>query len=112
MRERLTTLRLIGRRSAVPDSQWHLFSFLEPLGIEGNPPVGGFPEVRIHTGYVFRWGQGWFEEVRDSVGWDIGRKDKPQIKERVDVLMRLFKSSRITEALAALADAPLAIEDG
>ena len=112
MRGRLTTLRITGRRSEVPESQWQLFSFLQSLGIEGDPPIGGFPQVRGHTGYVFRWGEGWFEEVRDSVGWDIPRKDTPQIKKRVEILMRLFKRPRITETLHALDDASLAIEDG
>ena len=80
--ERLTSLRLVGRRSEVSDSQMERFSFSQSLGIGDDPPVGGFPLVRGQTGCVIRWGAGWFEEVRDQLGWRVRKDDKPESNKR------------------------------
>jgi len=109
--ERLTSLRLVGRRSEVSDSQMERFSFLQNLGIGGDPPVGGFPLVRGQTGCVIRWGAGWFEEVRDQLGWRVRKHDKPELNKRADVLMDLFKRHRVTVTLDAICNAPLALMD-
>ena len=110
--ERLTSLRLTGRRSEVSSSQWRHFNLLHEIGLGGDPPVGGFPLVRGQSGCVFRWGEGWFAEIRERVGWDIARNDKPEISTRVDLLLRLFRRSRVARAIEPLCHAPLAIEDG
>ena len=102
---------MTGRRSEVSDAQMQHFSILQALGIAGEPPVGGFPEVRGHSGRVIRWGEGWFEEVRDSLGWDVRKDDKPELAKRVDILMNLFKRHRVVATMDALRDAPLAILD-
>ena len=46
------------------------------------------------------------------MGQDIQRKEVSQIKKRMEIIVRLFKRLRITEALHSLMDAPIAIEDG
>ena len=97
--------------SEVSDSQIERFSFLQRLGIGGDPPVGGFPLVRGQTGCVIRWGSGWFEEIRDRMGWTVRKDDRTELARRADVLMDLFKRHRVTATLDALCDAPLAILD-
>ena len=109
--ERLTALRLVGRRSEISESQIERFSFLQRLGIGGDPPVGGFPLVRGQTGCVIRWGSGWFEEIRDRMGWTVRKDDRTELARRADVLMDIFKRHRVTATLDALCDAPLAILD-
>ena len=54
--------------------------------------MAGRPDVRGHSGYVFRWGEGWFEEVRDGgPGWNFQKDDKAAIKVRIDLLLDLFR---------------------
>ena len=46
--------------------------FLTSLGVQLRELVAGRPCVRGHSGYVFRWGEGWFHEIRDGgSGWDF-----------------------------------------
>ena len=70
-----------------------------------------YSSLRNHSGCVIRWGEGQFEEVRDSLGWDVRKDDKLGLENRVQIIMNLFKRYRITAALEALCDAPLAIVD-
>ena len=109
--ERLTALRLMGRRSEISDSKFEKFSFLQKLGIGGDPPVGGFPLVRGQTGCVIRWGSGWFEEIRDQMSWTVRKDDRFELARRADVIMDIFKRHRVTVALDAISDAPLSVLD-
>lgn len=40
---------------------------LTSLGIQLERLVAGRPDVRGHSGYVFRWGEGWFGGARVEV---------------------------------------------
>ena len=115
--ERLTSLRLVGRKSEVSDAKLGNWFFLHSLGLSDEPPSGGFPQVRGHTGFVFRWGEGWFEEVRERLGWRIEKHDKPEIAKRVSILLQLFQRTRTERTMVALSDGRpssivMAIEDG
>ena len=89
LEERLTALRLTGQRAEVSESQWNAFNFFQSLGFSSTPPVGGYPQIRGHTGHVFRWGAGWFSVIGERVGWDVDRKDKPEVAKRVGFLLQL-----------------------
>ena len=73
------------------------------LGSE-SPPSGGRPGIRGEAGNVFRWGEGWFVEIRDGLGWGIPRKDKTQTDLRIQILLSLFIKERPT--------LPLMLQDG
>ncbi len=50
------------------------------VGINMGPLIAGRPNVRGHSGYVFRWGEGWFEEIRDGgPGWLFQKDDKSAV---------------------------------
>ena len=77
--------------SASATSAWH---FLRDLGLATDTPVGGRPNARGQTGAVIRWGEGWFEPVRDGgLGWDFPRDASPEIDKRVQILMSLSQNS-------------------
>ena len=60
---------------------------LANLGIHVDEVMAGRPDVRGHSGYVFRWGEGWFEEIRDGgLGWKFERDDKSASDIRVNLL--------------------------
>ena len=45
---------------------------LSTFGLHVDYPVAGRPGVRGQSGFAFRWGDGWFEPIRDGgVGWDF-----------------------------------------
>ena len=115
--ERLTSLRLVGRKSEVSHAKLVNWLFLHDLGLSDELASGRFPQVRGHTGFVFRGGKGWFEKVRERLGWKIEKHDKPEITKRVNMLLHLFRRTRTKQTLAALSDAcpsliAMAIEDG
>ena len=59
--------------------------------------MAGRLAVRGHSGYVFRWGEGWFEEVRDGeLGWAFQKEDRPAIDSRVQILLELYKPARVS----------------
>ena len=93
---RLTALRLENRRE-VFDSAINARSVLVDLGIQLGELVAGRLAVRGHSGYVFRWGEGWFEEVRDGgLGWAFQKEDRPAIDSRVQILLELYKPDRVS----------------
>ena len=109
---RLTSLRLESRRVPSVSAQMAR-DFLGNLGIVLDPLVAGRPNVRGHSGYVFRWGEGWFEEIRDAgPGWNILRNDKAAIEVRVKLLLDMFRFRRasglpaLTNLLHAISDEP------
>ena len=59
---------------------------------------------------MIRWGEGWLEEIRESLGWRICRNDHAAVDERVDVLKEIFVP-RVSR-MQALMDAQLALQDG
>ena len=69
--------------------------FLTSLGVQLRELVAGRPCVRGHSGYVFRWGEGWFHEIRDGgSGWDFQKDDKPAVNFRVDLLLDIYRHRR------------------
>ena len=108
---RLRACRLVGAPCSVSASRLSSWNVLQELGLGLlGPPVGGRPNTRGGTGAVIRWGEGWFEEVRDGVGWNINRKDEPATKVRVDILIMLVVQTR--SRLDSLLDEQLCIVDG
>ena len=68
---------------------------LSTLGITPGPLVAGRPNVRGQSGYVFRWGEGWFEEIRDGPpGWSFNRNDKAAVNARTNLLLDIFRRRR------------------
>ena len=83
---------------------------LESLGLNiFGPPVGGRPGTRGNTGCVIRWGEGWFEEVRETLGWEVERHDDSEVTKRVDLLLHIFSPRQ--SRLEAILDGSLAIMD-
>ena len=77
---------------------------LDSLGVRLGQLVAGRPDVRGQSGYVFRWGEGWFEEIRDGgPGWRFDRDDKSAIEFRVNLLLNIFRPRR-RSGLPALTD--------
>ena len=108
--ERLASRRLQQGSGVVSEMRLSLFHSLRTLGIDVQDPVGGRPGVRGHSGYVHRWGDPWFESIRDDIGWNFDKLDTDAIGERVQLLMKLLERPRST--LEAIRDAVLRIEDG
>ena len=106
---RLRSLRSAGSRSNVSLSKlssWNVLSGLG-LGVFG-PPADGRPNVRGESGRVLRWGEGWLEEIRDTLGWSMQKKDDVEIKRRVDLLVQIFVRPRSRSQ--ALMDEQFALE--
>ena len=73
------------------------------VGVQIGELVAGRPGVRGHAGYVFRWGEGFFEVFRDGdPGWHFQKHDKSAIDLRVRMLLDLFRRRR--NSLPALMD--------
>ena len=74
--ERLTSLRLLGRREVPTDAALSAWNHLETLGLELGELVSGRLGSRSFSGHPFRWGFGWFLEIRDGdwVGHSSGMK--------------------------------------
>ena len=100
---------MVGSRCTVSASRLRNWHALNNLGFSLDTPVGGMLELRGHSGCVIRWGEGWFEVVRDGVGWEFQRHDRVKISERVDILLRMFPWRR-QSSLLAIVDSVLAIE--
>ena len=77
------------------------------LGFFG-APADGRPNVRGESGRVLRWGEGWLEEIRDTLGWSMQKKDDVEIKRRVDLLVQIFVRPRARSQ--ALMDEQFALE--
>ena len=88
---RLTDLRMQGRRSVPSDSAQTFFNNLVSLGIEFGQLVAGRPGIRGESGAPLRWGDCWFEQLRDSVGWNFAKDDKEAIDGRVQQLFAIFR---------------------
>ena len=87
---RLDSLRLQRPRDPSGSAQ-SARAFLTSLGVGLRNLVAGRPGVRGHSGYVFRWGEGWFEEFRDGgPGWNFERDDKSAIDLRLNLLLDMF----------------------
>jgi len=99
------------RGSQTPLSNSALASWLSyfDVGLDVEFPVSGRPAIRGASGYAFRWGEGWFGQIRDGgVGWRFERSADSEVSERVQILLKLFQRSRPPRALA-IEDGPLAV---
>ena len=108
---RLTSLRLEQRR--VPsDSAQMAREALEHLGIRLGSLIAGRPDIRGQSGYVFHWGEGWFEEVRDGgPGWSLQRDDKSAVDFRVNLLLDIFRHRRRSGLPALMNSMQVAVSD-
>ena len=107
---RIRSLRSAGNRSNVSVnklSNWNVLSSLG-LGIFG-PPSDGRPNVRGESGCVLRWGEGRLEEIRDTLGWSVHKRDDVEIERRVDLLVQIFVRPR--SRIQTLMDEQFALED-
>ena len=89
--ERLDSLRQDRPRD--PSGSAHVArQVLTGLGMHLQELVAGRPNVRGHSGFVFRWGEGWFEEFRDGgPGWFFQRDDKAAIDLRTNMLLDIYR---------------------
>ena len=87
---------------------------LDFLGLGAEQLVAGRPQVRGQTGFVQRWGDLWFEEIRDSsdFGWRFDKSNKLHVTNVINVLLKLFRREREPSSVPALEDAPVSIENG
>ena len=61
------------------------------VGIRLGKLVAGRPDVWGFSRYVFRRGEGWFEEFRDGgLGWNFERHAKSAMDRRVDLLLDML----------------------
>ena len=88
-------------------------SVLSSLGLRLGTLIAGRPNVRGQSGYVFRWGEGWFEEIRDGgPGWKFRREDKSAIEYRVSLLLDVYRPRQrpglppLMNLLQAISDVP------
>ena len=58
---------------------------------------------------MIRWGEGWFEEVRETLGWEIERHDVFEVNKRVGLLLNIFSPRQ--SRLEAILDGSLALMD-
>ena len=110
---RLALLRRSDRGGAASDSAQTTYNFLRHLGISMQPLVTGPLGVRGNSGFVCRWGEGWFWEIRDGgPGWKFDKFDTSSIEHRTDLLLTLFRK-RQSPLPSILQDSPpLALDNG
>ena len=109
---RLVELRARGAETPLSNSMLANFLALVDVGLEVEFPTSGRPAVRGASGHAFRWGAGWYGQIRDGgVGWDFDRSTESEVSERVRILLKLFQRHRAPRVLA-LEDAALPLEDG
>ena len=78
--------------------------YLSHLGVQLERLVAGRPAVRGHSGYPFRWGEGWFEEIRDGgPGWNFQKHAESAIDFRTNLLLDIYRP-RHSSGLPALMD--------
>ena len=91
---RLNDLRSSGTETPVSNASDWAWRALRAVGLDVDFPVSGRPAVRGASGFVFRWGEGWFGPIRDGgVGWHFERTAKLEVDRRVQILLRLFSKS-------------------
>ena len=85
---------------------------LSSLGVQLDGLVAGRPDVRGHSGYVFRWGEGWFEEFRDGgPGWNFQRDDKSAVDVRSTLLLDIVRPRRRSGSPALMNSLQSSISD-
>ena len=88
-------------------------SLLSNLGLNLDFLTAGPLNVRGHSGYVCRWGEGWFWELRDGgAGWSFSKNDQQAIDFRVQFLLDVFKRKTSNLPHFFADSAPLPLEDG
>ena len=113
-RSSLDRCRMMGGPGSISASIMFNWRMLDLLGLGAERLVAGRPLVRGQTGYVQRWGDLWFEEIRDSsdFGWNFAKSDKDHVNKLISALLKLFRREREPISVPALEDAPLPLEDG
>ena len=92
--ERLCSLRLRNRRMPSDNAQV-AHQVLSDVGIRLGALIAGRPHVWSQSGFVFRWGEGWFEELREGgPGWRFERDDKSAVDFRVNLLLDILRPMR------------------
>ena len=112
---RLDSLRSNGPGGVVSGLAQANFLLMSSLGFNVGPPSAGPLQVRGHSGFVRRWGEGWFWDFRDGgPGWIFDKHDQTAIDVRVQLLLEIFqrKTSRLPNMLADVVQVPLPLEDG
>ena len=110
--ERLTSLRLQGHREVPTDTAVSAWNHLERLGLDLGELVSGRLGARSFSGQPFRWGQGWFFEIRDGgLSWNFDRHDALAISSRVGLLIKMYVRMRGQPVLALLNRTQEAVAD-
>ena len=82
------------------------------LGIRLGALIAGRPDIRGQSGYVFRWGECWFEEVRDGgPGWSLQRDDKSALDFRVNLILDICRHRRRSGLPALMNSMQVSISD-
>lgn len=83
------------------------------LGVERSPLVAGPLGVRGHSGFVCRWGEGWFWEMTGGGAcWHFEKHDSHVISVRVELLLELFRKKSSNHQNLLEDAGPLLLEDG
>ena len=103
---------MVGGPGSVSVSRIRSWNQLTSLGLNAEQPSEGRPQVRGQAGFVKRWGELWFEEIRDtpSFGWEFEKHDKMQVSKLVELLLKRFRQKRQSQPLA-ICDTHRAIAD-
>ena len=108
---RLASLRQSNGGGVASEMRRSIFDSLRWLGVQVDEPIGGRLGVRGHGGHVYRWGDPWFEAVRDvGEGWVFDSNDTAGIDRRTSVLLSFLERGRSNDL--ALENGPLPIENG
>ena len=109
--ERLDHLRLLGPSGQVSDYSIATRTFLQNLGLNLSDLIHGKPNIRGHSGRPFRWGDGWFFEIKDGgLGWSFQKTDTYAVNKRTDILLELFWLRFRRQPLQQLQDLVLSLE--
>ena len=110
--ERLTQLRLQGRRGVPSGTAQAKYARLIHFGVQLGSLVTGRPNIRGDPGPVFRWGEDWFFELGSGgPGWHFQKHNKAAIDCRVQLLMNIFGRERVDPLLAIADSVQNAVED-
>ena len=94
--------------SAATTSAWES---LQNLGLNLSDLIHGKPNIRGHSGRPFRWGDGWFFEIKNGgLGWTFDKHDRHAVNSRTDILLELFWLRFRREPLQQLQDLMLSLE--
>ena len=104
---------MTGGHGSISATRLRNLRILDVLSLGADLPVAGRPQVRGQAGYVQRWGDLWFEEIRDtsSGGWRFEKSNKDHVNKLCQMLLKICRVREPSRAPLALSDSPLALED-